>query len=89
VDQGLLREWLAGRREPAFRARRVWEWAARGVTGYDEMTNLPVRLRRALGDEVPFSTLELVHDAESRAFAGTSPPRRSSTRRSTSGGWTT
>jgi 23S rRNA (adenine2503-C2)-methyltransferase len=66
VDQGLLREWLAERREPAFRARQVWEWAARGVSGYDGMTNLPVRPRRALGDEVPFSTLEVVHEAESR-----------------------
>jgi 23S rRNA (adenine2503-C2)-methyltransferase len=66
VDQSLLREWLADRREPAFRARQVWEWAARGVDGYEAMTNLPVRLRRALGDEVPFSTLEVVHESEAR-----------------------
>jgi 23S rRNA (adenine2503-C2)-methyltransferase len=66
VDQSLLREWLAERREPAFRARQVWEWAARGVSGYEAMTNLPVRLRRALAEEVPFSTLEVVHESEAR-----------------------
>src|SRR5437588_2907641 len=66
MDQSLLREWLADRREPAFRARQVWEWAARGVSGYEQMTNLPVRLRRALADEVPFSTLEVVHEAAAR-----------------------
>jgi 23S rRNA (adenine2503-C2)-methyltransferase len=44
----------------------VWEWVARGAAGYDEMTNLPARLRRALADEVPFTTLELVHEAASR-----------------------
>ena len=35
-----------GRRgEPAFRARQVWSWAARGAPGYEEMTNLPAALR--------------------------------------------
>jgi 23S rRNA (adenine2503-C2)-methyltransferase len=30
------------------------------------MTSLPARLRRALAEELPFSTLEVVHEAESR-----------------------
>ena len=55
--------------EPAFRARQVWEWAARGAAGYEAMTNLPTRLRGELAREVPFSTLELVR--ESRARDGT------------------
>jgi len=66
VDLSLLEERLAERRQPAFRARQVWEWAARGAAGYDDMTNVPARIRRTLADEVPFSTLELVHEAESR-----------------------
>jgi 23S rRNA (adenine2503-C2)-methyltransferase len=66
VDVDLLHARLDARAEPAFRARQVWEWAARGASGYEAMTNLPVRLRRALADEVPFSTLEVVHEAESR-----------------------
>jgi 23S rRNA (adenine2503-C2)-methyltransferase len=54
---------LAG--EPAYRARQVWEWTARGATSFDEMTNLPTAMRRRLTDAVPFSTLELVHEARS------------------------
>jgi len=66
VDLDLLHERLGARGEPAFRARQVWEWVARGAAGYDEMTSVPARLRRALADEVPFSTLDVVHEAESR-----------------------
>ena len=58
MDLTLLNEALAGRGEPAFRARQVWEWAARGVAGYDEMTNLPRALRDELAEAVPFSTLD-------------------------------
>jgi len=50
---------------PAYRTRQVWEWAARGATSFDEMTNLPAGMRRRLADEVPFSTLDLVHEARS------------------------
>ena len=50
---------------PAYRTRQVWEWAARGATSFDEMTNLPAGMRRRLADEVPFSTLQLVHEARS------------------------
>ena len=51
--------------EPAYRTRQVWEWTARGATSFDEMTNLPATMRRRLADAVPFSTLELVHEAQS------------------------
>jgi len=51
--------------EPAYRTRQVWEWAARGAESFDEMTNLPAGMRRALTDHVPFSTVELVHEARS------------------------
>jgi 23S rRNA (adenine2503-C2)-methyltransferase len=51
--------------EPAYRARQVWEWAARGASSFGEMTNLPGPLRARLETEVPFSTLELVHEAKS------------------------
>ena len=65
MDLTLLEQTLADRGEPGFRARQVWEWAARGVAGYDEMTNLPRALRAALGEEVPFSTLALEDEAHS------------------------
>jgi 23S rRNA (adenine2503-C2)-methyltransferase len=63
VDLDIVSTLLAG--EPAYRTRQVWEWAARGATAFDEMTNLPAQLRRRLEEEVPFSTLELVHEARS------------------------
>jgi len=51
--------------EPSYRTRQVWEWAARGASSYEEMTNLPAQLRRRLEQQVPFSTLQLVHEARS------------------------
>jgi 23S rRNA (adenine2503-C2)-methyltransferase len=56
----LLAEALAG--EPAYRARQVWEWTARGAPSYAEMTNLPAGLRDALVERVPFSSLEVVQE---------------------------
>jgi 23S rRNA (adenine2503-C2)-methyltransferase len=66
MDVTLLEETLAARGEPAYRARQVWEWAARGVAGYHEMTNVPAALRDALADDVPFSTLALADEARSK-----------------------
>jgi 23S rRNA (adenine2503-C2)-methyltransferase len=69
MDLELLAERLAARGEPSFRARQVWQWAARGASSYAEMTNLPTALRAALESEVPLSSLELEHEA--RASDGT------------------
>jgi 23S rRNA (adenine2503-C2)-methyltransferase len=69
MDVGLLATTLEGLGEPRYRARQIWEWAARGVSVYDEMTNVPVSLRRELARLVPFSTLSL--ETESRARDGT------------------
>jgi 23S rRNA (adenine2503-C2)-methyltransferase len=52
--------------EPAYRRRQVWDWAARGARGYEEMTNLPAALRERLDARVPFSTLELQHESTAR-----------------------
>jgi 23S rRNA (adenine2503-C2)-methyltransferase len=57
MDLALLETTLADLRQPPFRSRQVWEWAARGAAGYDEMTNLPAELRETLAAGVPFSTL--------------------------------
>jgi 23S rRNA (adenine2503-C2)-methyltransferase len=69
MDHALLRDRLDAGEEPAYRAAQVWEWAARGVSGYAEMTNLPAALRAALTRDVPFSTLEV--EQEERARDGT------------------
>jgi 23S rRNA (adenine2503-C2)-methyltransferase len=66
VDRTLLAERIEALGEPAYRSRQVWEWAARGVDGYEGMTNLPRGLRERLARDVPFSTLALEHEAESK-----------------------
>ncbi len=66
MDLALLQQVLSARGEPAYRAAQVWEWAARGVAGYDAMTNVPARLRAALAEEVPFTTLSLETEARSK-----------------------
>jgi 23S rRNA (adenine2503-C2)-methyltransferase len=69
VDLQLLETTLAELGQPAFRARQVWEWTARGAAGYEAMTNLPGSLRGELAERVPFSALEL--DREAHASDGT------------------
>jgi 23S rRNA (adenine2503-C2)-methyltransferase len=63
VDLALLDDTLAAAGEPAFRARQVWSWTARGATGYEQMTDLPAALRGRLEEAVPFSSLEPVREA--------------------------
>ena len=60
----LVAEALVG--EPGYRTRQVWEWVAHGAAGYGEMTNVPVRTRERLADEVPFSTLTVAHEAHAK-----------------------
>jgi 23S rRNA (adenine2503-C2)-methyltransferase len=69
MDLELLDNALATRGEAPYRARQVWEWAARGASSYAEMTNLSLDLREALEREVPFSSLDAV--SEARASDGT------------------
>jgi 23S rRNA (adenine2503-C2)-methyltransferase len=66
VDLKLLEAALSDRREPAYRAAQVWEWAARGAPGYGAMTNLPRDLRDGLETSVPFSTLAVETEQISR-----------------------
>ncbi len=49
MNLDLVAEKLQG--EPDYRARQVWEWAARGATAYAEMTNLPAPMRELLDEE--------------------------------------
>ena len=66
MDLEALDTLLAERGEPAYRAGQIWRWAAGGAAGYDAMTNVPAPLRAELADRVPFSTLAVEHEAESR-----------------------
>jgi 23S rRNA (adenine2503-C2)-methyltransferase len=69
VDLALVSRTLAERGEPEYRTAQIWEWAARGAAGYEEMTNLPKELRSDLAERVAFSTLRVVREA--RASDGT------------------
>jgi 23S rRNA (adenine2503-C2)-methyltransferase len=66
MDRGLLERVLAEGGEPAYRARQAWSWATEGVASYEAMTTLPKALRADLERNVPFSTLEVVTECESR-----------------------
>jgi len=59
MDLERLDRELAANGQPAFRARQVWHWAAKGAAGYEQMTDLPGPLREWLRENVPFSSLEL------------------------------
>jgi 23S rRNA (adenine2503-C2)-methyltransferase len=66
MDLELLEQTLEDLGEPAYRARQVWGWTARGAEGYEGMTDLPISLRSQLAERVPFSTLRVEHQAQSR-----------------------
>ena len=63
MDLQLLDQTLAASGEPRFRAGQSWAWAAKGVQGYEQMTNLPSALRETLTRELPFSSLSLSEEA--------------------------
>jgi 23S rRNA (adenine2503-C2)-methyltransferase len=66
VDLALLEAELSARGEPAFRARQVWSWVARGAKSYEQMTDVPAGLRDELASSVPLSTLTVVRQDEAR-----------------------
>jgi 23S rRNA (adenine2503-C2)-methyltransferase len=63
MDLDLLSKALIELGEPAYRVDQVWKWAAAGAPSYEAMTNLPRGLRDSLSERVPFSTLEIEHEA--------------------------
>jgi 23S rRNA (adenine2503-C2)-methyltransferase len=51
--------------EPSYRVRQIWEWTSRGAPSYAAMTNVSATTRALLEEQVPFSSLEVVHEAKS------------------------
>jgi 23S rRNA (adenine2503-C2)-methyltransferase len=66
MDLNLVTRKLEELEEPGYRVRQVWRWAAQGAACFDAMTDLPVQLRGALEDQVPFSTLTVEREAHAR-----------------------
>ena len=52
--------------QPAFRAKQVFSWLHRGVTSYDEMTNLPQSLRSILAEKYPLYIPKVLRKQESQ-----------------------
>ena len=51
--------------QPAFRAGQVFSWLHKGVSSYDEMTNLPKSLRDILAEKYPIYTPRVLRRQES------------------------
>ena len=66
VDLKLLTDKLVELGEPPYRARQVWRWTAQGASGFEAMTDLPLRLRTALEGSLPYSTLKVEDQAHAR-----------------------
>jgi 23S rRNA (adenine2503-C2)-methyltransferase len=66
MDMNLLEERLRELDQPSYRGGQIWKWAAQGAAVFDSMTDLPLPLRAALSDSVPFSTLTVEHEAHAR-----------------------
>jgi 23S rRNA (adenine2503-C2)-methyltransferase len=66
MDLSAVEDRLKELEEPAYRAGQIWRWTAQGASGYDAMTDVPLRLRERLDAAVPFTTLSLEHQAEAK-----------------------
>jgi 23S rRNA (adenine2503-C2)-methyltransferase len=66
MDMNLLEERLRELDQPSYRVGQIWKWAAQGAAVFDAMTDLPLGLRQALNESVPFSTLTVQHEAHAR-----------------------
>jgi 23S rRNA (adenine2503-C2)-methyltransferase len=66
MDFALLEQRLSELDEPAYRARQIWKWTAQGADVFGAMSDLPLRLRSALEESVPFSTLTVQDEAHAR-----------------------
>ena len=51
--------------QPGFRAKQVYSWLHRGAASYEEMTNLPKKLREELAESYPFTVPVPVRKQES------------------------
>ncbi|RIK46230.1 MAG: 23S rRNA (adenine(2503)-C(2))-methyltransferase RlmN [Chloroflexi bacterium] len=60
-----LRDMLAGRGQPGYRAQQLYEWAYKRLAGdYRDMTVLPAALRASLANELPLDVLTPVREIE-------------------------
>lgn len=65
MTQGEIQGFLNGMGQPKFRAKQVFQWLHRGVSGFEEMTNLPKDLRRKLAETCRLTPPQVVRKQES------------------------
>jgi 23S rRNA (adenine2503-C2)-methyltransferase len=54
---------LVEKGEKKFRAKQIWQWVyQRGVSSFDEMSNIPAALRQSLSETIPLERLELSNE---------------------------
>ncbi len=54
-----LSSYISSLGEPAFRSKQIFRWLHRGVTSFDEMTDLPKSLKERLSQEAKITTLRV------------------------------
>ena len=65
-----MMEYLKELGQPAFRAKQIFQWVHRGVTSFDEMTNISKALRARLQEEC-YITVPVVERKQVSALDGT------------------
>ena len=66
MTQPELAQVLKELNQPAFRAKQLFSWLHKGVRSYEEMTNLPKRLRDVMEQKYPILAPQVVRKQESR-----------------------
>lgn len=70
MTQEEMRELMKEFGQPAFRAKQIFQWLHRGVTSFDEMTNLSKELRAKLAESC-YITAPVVERKQESALDGT------------------
>lgn len=53
-------EYMKEENYPAFRGKQLYQWINKGVTSFDEMTNIPKNIRESLSQKCTLSTAKIV-----------------------------
>ncbi|MCL2486250.1 MAG: 23S rRNA (adenine(2503)-C(2))-methyltransferase RlmN, partial [Oscillospiraceae bacterium] len=56
---------IIGMGQPKFRAKQLFKWLHRGVTSFDDMTDMPKEFRAALGEICEIKSAEIVKEYQS------------------------
>lgn len=66
MTEAELTEMLTSMAQPKFRAKQLFKWLQSGIEDFDEMTNLPVNLRKALEEKCYIAFVKPIRRLESK-----------------------